>query len=428
MRTIARTLPLLVALSIGSVAAQQPAAPPTKGISLLDRNLSLQMLANVKSDLKDNYYDKAFHDLDVDAVFAEAEQRIRAAASVNESVAAIAEILTRLDDSHTTFLPPDRRTHVDYGWKAAIVGDVPYVVAVDKGSDAEKKGLAPGDRIVAWNRFLPSRQNLWQIHYLYNVLRPQSMQRVIVRKPDGIETPIDIESKLERRPPDRNFEDLFNEIMNADVSPVDRWATAGDIFIWRCGSFDDPKQMDVVMKHARQAKSMILDLRGNPGGDVGAMEELVSRLFDHDVRVAMQVTRKGERPMDVKGRKDAFTGPIAVLVDSGSASASEITARVVQLEKRGPVLGDRTAGAVMVSRVFPHELGMDAVTFYATSITIADLKMKDGGRLEHTGVTPDEIVLPTGADLAAHRDPALARAIAVLGGTMSAEQAGRLLK
>jgi hypothetical protein len=49
----------------------------------------------------------------------------------------------------------------------------------------------------------------------------------------------------------------------------------------------------------------------------------------------------------------------------------------------------------------------------------------DGGRLERVGVSPDEIVLPSPADLAAGRDPVLARAVALAGGTLTAEDAGR---
>ena len=429
MRRCARTLAVLLSLSIAPLAAQQQSpAPAQKNISLLDRNLSLQMLANVKTDLKDNYYDKTFHGMDVDAAFADAERRIKAAATTGETVGIIAELLTRLNDSHTWFEPPDRRTRVVYGWHATIIGNDPYVTSVTAGSDAAKKGLAVGDRILAWNRFLPTRENLWQIGYLYHLVRPQSMQRIVIRKPDGTETAIDVESKLVQRPPDMSFADLYSEFMNSEFVPTDRWVTVGDVFVWRCGSFDDPKQMDAVMKHARAAKAMVLDLRGNPGGYVEAMRELAARLFDRNVHVARVVTRKGERSVDVKGRKDAFTAPIVVLVDSGSASASEITARMVQLEKRGTVVGDRTAAAVMESQTFSHELGLEAVTFYGASITVGDVRMSDGGSLEHGGVTPDEIVLPTGADLANKRDPVLARAVATLGGSLTPEQAGKLFR
>jgi carboxyl-terminal processing protease len=143
--------------------------------------------------------------------------------------------------------------------------------------------------------------------------------------------------------------------------------------------------------------------------------------------------RKGDEPQIAKGRKDAFAGRIVVLIDSGSASASEVTARVMQIEKRGTVVGDRSAGAVMTSRFFTHTLGQDlygigSVAFFGTSITVADLRLADGRSLEKVGVTPDETVLPTGADLAAGRDPALARAITLLGGTMTAEQAGKFYR
>lgn len=113
-----------------------------------------------------------------------------------------------------------------------------------------------------------------------------------------------------------------------------------------------------------------------------------------------------------------------MLVDSRSGSAAELLARVVQLEKRGSVIGDRTGGAVMRSKSYPHELGQDVVVFFGVSITDADVIMSDGKSLEHMGVTPDEINLPTAADLAAKRDPVLAYAASLLGITISSEKAG----
>src|SRR5262249_12286486 len=113
-------------------------------------------------------------------------------------------------------------------------------------------------------------------------------------------------------------------------------------------------------------------------------------------------------------------------VDSERASAAEILARVVQIEKRGTVVGDRTAGAVMQSESYEHQLGADTVVFYAASITDADVVMSDGKSLENAGVIPDQVLIPTPADLSAGRDPVLARAAARAGVSLDPAKAGGL--
>jgi C-terminal processing protease CtpA/Prc len=418
------TLAVAVVSSMGILQAAQ--------LSSFDRGNCLTMLKLIKEDLTKNYYDTTYRGTDVDKTFAEASQRIKEAKNVGEASAILADTLLRLDDSHTTFYPPERLTRVDYGWAATMIGDVPFVIFVKKGSDAERKGLAVGDRILAWNRFVPSRANLWQINYVYRHIRPQQLQRVIVRRPDGSERSIDIESQVQERPAG-NIEDLIREADDAYGTPFEIEKPAGDTLVVAMSSFGDPRQVARFMKKARDYKNLVLDLRGNGGGLVVSIDMLVSWCFDRDVKIGVQKTRKAEEPEIAKGRKDAYTGRIVVLIDSRSASASEVTARVMQLEKRGTVIGDRSAGAVMTSMFFPHQLGQDlygrgSVALFGTSITVADLRMSDGNSLEKVGVTPDETVLPTGADLAAERDPVLARAITLLGGTMTAEQAGKFYR
>jgi C-terminal processing protease CtpA/Prc len=80
----------------------------------------------------------------------------------------------------------------------------------------------------------------------------------------------------------------------------------------------------------------------------------------------------------------------------------------------------------MEATYFPMHQGTDTEIMYAFSITDANLLMSDGKSLEKTGVTPDEILLPTGADLAAGRDPVLARAVELAGGKLDAANAGKL--
>src|ERR1700730_17352498 len=78
-----------------------------------------------------------------------------------------------------------------------------------------------------------------------------------------------------------------------------------------------------------------------------------------------QPSRREMKPQVAKTRGDkTFKGQVVVLVDSRSASAAEIFARLLQLEKRGVVLGDHSAGAVMQSRNYPHEAGIDVVAFW----------------------------------------------------------------
>ena len=81
----------------------------------------------------------------------------------------------------------------------------------------------------------------------------------------------------------------------------------------------------------------------------------------------------------------------------------------------------------MEAMYYQESEGTDNVVRYGFSITHANLMMGDGKSLEKTGVVPDETVLPTGADLAAGRDPALARAAELAGVKLDAEAAGKLI-
>jgi len=394
-----------------------------------DRDQMLAMLRELRDDVAKHYYDPAFHGVDLGARFTDAEARLRTTTVFNDGIATLAEFLTELDDSHTTFIPPNRRVRVDYGWQMAIVGSVPLIVDVDRESDAAAKGLAPGDRVLLLNTFEPTRSNLWRLLYFYRFIRPQAQQRVAVLTPGGAARTVDVVSRVENKPI-TELADLVAELER----DLDRARDAGasidpDVFVWKMRVFGAPDAVEEMLAKARGRKTLILDLRGNGGGAVAALRELVSRTFDREILVAQEKLRDRETREIAKPARRAFLGRLIVLVDSRSASAAEMFARIVQIEKRGTVLGDRTSGQVMTSRIFPHRFGVGPATaFYAASVTIGDVRMSDGGSLEKIGVEPDEIVLPSPADLAASRDPVLARAIALAGGSLTPDQAGRLFK
>jgi hypothetical protein len=75
---------------------------------------------------------------------------------------------------------------------------------------------------------------------------------------------------------------------------------------------------------------------------------------------------------------------------------------------------------------YSHQVGVDRVIFYTIEVSDADIVMADSTHLEGNGVIPDELVLPTAEDLHERRDPALARALAIVGLDYSPQEAGRL--
>ena len=144
------------------------------------------------------------------------------------------------------------------------------------------------------------------------------------------------------------------------------------------------------------------------------------------MKIADRIGRKENKPEIAKAAHNPFIGNLIVLVDSQSASAAELFARVVQIEKRGVVLGDHTSGSVMESKHYEEKMGADTVVFYGVSVTEEDLIMTDGKSLEHTGVTPDQVLLPSPEALAHGRDPVLAHAVELLGIKLTSEDAGKV--
>jgi carboxyl-terminal processing protease len=403
--------------------------------SSVDMDRGHVILRTIKEDLKKNYYDPKYHGIDIEEHFKAADEKIKQAASLGQIFGIIAKTLLDLDDSHTVFLPPERAVKAEYGWQMQIVGDKAYVMAVKPGSDAAAKGLTPGDEIYSVDGVHITRQNMWTFQYLYHALRPQPGMRLELIKPDGSRQKLEVMAKVQqlKRRTDltkgSDIWDLIRESENEDRLNRHRYVEMGeDLFIWKMPSFEiSNTALDDLIGKFRNRKALVLDLRGNGGGYVDALTHLLGCFFDHDVKVGDLEGRKELKPTIAKTQGDhGFKGKLVVLIDSGSGSAAELFARVVQLEKRGTVIGDRSAGAVMLARLYSHELGADTIVPYGVMITDADIIMTDGKSVEHEGVAPDETRIPTAADLAANRDPILAYAVSLLGVKMSPEKAGEL--
>jgi C-terminal processing protease CtpA/Prc len=424
----------LACVAVGGLVAAAPRSP--QGINANDLYLVRTMLHDAYDSVKSHYYDPKFHGLDWDGRFKEYDDKMKTAASLNAGVAIVAAFLGGLNDSHTYFSPPRRPYRHDYGYRVNFIGDDAMVTRVRPGTDAEGK-VKPGDRVMSLNGNAVTRETFFSMEYFLNVLSPQAATKLMLRDPASAEREALVNAKvlptrqlrdLTGSGADVDLADLIKEMEATDHIIRQQYAEMGDVMIWKMPTFNiEPSEVDKLMATARKHAALILDLRGNGGGRVDAMSRMLGSVFDHDVAIGDRVARKDTKKLMAKTRGgNAFPGKLVVITDSGSASAAEIFPKVVQLEGRGTIIGDRSAGAVMEAIGYPFAQGSTVVVFYAFSVTDADLIMKDGKSLERLGVTPDEKALPTAQDLASGRDPVLARAAQLVGLALDPIAAGKL--
>lgn len=365
------------------------------------------------------------------------KQKIEKTTSLNMALSHIAAALDTLNDSHTFFLPPQHANRYDYGWQYQTIGEHCFVTRVRPKSDAEVKGVKPGDEILTLNSYTPTRDNLWKMQYAFSVLRPQPGLRLGLQDPAGNQRQVDVMATIHQGKHvtdltggggGNDIWDLVRQGQNEKHLMRARYAEFGEqLMVLQVPEFDfSVTAVDDMIGKAQKYPALIVDLRGNPGGSVETLKYLVGGMFNKEVKIADRVGRKESKPEVATAGHHQFPGKLVVLVDARSASAAELFARVIQIEKRGVVVGDHTSGSVMESKHYSEKMGVETVTFYGASVTEWDLIMADGKSLEHAGVTPDEIVLPSAKDMASGRDPVMARAAELLGVKVGPEEAGKL--
>lgn len=429
---------LVLVLLVTPICVQTPAssAPPNQSqtLSPAERKIGRQMLRDIVLTLRQNYYDPGFHGVDLDSLTRKAEEQIDRATNADLVFATLADVLDSLKDSHTFFTPPTQPYVHNYGWKMEMIGGRCFIVTVQKGSDAEAKGLRIGDELKSINGVNVNRDNLDSLRYFYGSLSPQTGLRLIVQTANGERKQFGVAAKLEKREGQTGWQIKY--IRNAHVEDIVRayrhrnmqlCRLSEQVAVWPLRSFFlDDEDVDDVMSKARKYKSLIVDLRGNPGGSIDTLARVMGHFFTRETKISDLHERKKTRTLKARPSSSPFKGEVIVLLDSDSNSAAEVFARIIQLGGRGKVLGDRTGGSVMAADEFQLEMGINTEAWYYVSVTVADVIMPDGVSLEKVGVAPDELLLPTADDLATKRDPILARAAAVLGVTLTPQSAGEL--
>ena len=404
---------------------------PSKYSITRNRDMFVGWLSEMKKAFESDYYDRNYKGIDLDAKFDAAKARINSLDYDWQMLRVLVQVAMDFNDSHTRIFPPPPKYHYDYGFSMQIFGRDCLINMVKPGSDASKKGLEVGDQVLKVGRFEPSRANLWQIRYVINSLDPKDTVELTVKKNDGTSQTLNVTAASTLH---AEYLAQRNKLISKQRDDVFRCSElSSEVMTCKLFSFSVTKgDIDKMFKAIGAHSKLILDLRGNGGGFVEIEEYLTSYFFDRSVKIADLKTRKKTEARVAKGRgPEAFKGDLVVLVDSASASASEVFSRVIQIEKRGKVVGDVTAGAVMTSNVIGlHKVdpyGFDETPYpLGMNMTIADVIMSDGGRLEDSGVIPDLPIVPAGVALAKGEDPVLAVAAGLHGVKISPEAAGQL--
>jgi carboxyl-terminal processing protease len=266
------------------------------------------------------------------------------------------------------------------------------VVAPLDGSPAQQAGLAPGDVLLAVDGRPVSAQSLQDV--VSRVRGPRGTTVVLTLQREGLADPFDVGVTR-------------GEIRTESVRA--RLIDDGHVAYVRVSTFAEPtgQQLRQHLKTLLEADpaGIVLDLRGNPGGRLAAAVEVASQFLREGVVLYQQRDPAGDdqRPYRASGNPVAPDTPLVVLVDHGSASASEIVAAALRDNNRAILIGERTFGKGTVQEL--HNLSDDS----QIRVTIAQWLTPARRAIQGEGVVPDVAV--ERADPATGRDAALETAL-----------------
>jgi len=404
-------------------------------LSKRERELAREVLLQVKDAIERNYYDPTFRGYDLDGRFQEADQKLGTATSFGMAMNVVGWAVEGLRDTHTRLIPPMRNVLVYSGWQMEMVGQTCMISAVEANSDAWKRGLRPGDVVLKLEDYEPNRATIGQIRYTFNVLVPLTESHLVVSNPAQGAHSITTESRLITIPMTAvaggtTLQQLMRLREGDWMVGRSRMVEVNNkLMIWKLPAFSVPEsEIKHRLNSARKHDTLILDLRDNNGGNEDDLRWMIGSFFDHDITVGEMIQRDKHEPLSAPSLgKQSFMGKLYVLVNNSSASAAEIFARTVQLQKRGTVIGDETSGAAGRGKWIPLRGGPVSGLVYSVEVTVARLRLPDGTDLEGRGVKPDLLMIPTSLDLAEQRDPVLSAAAQLAAGVpLSPEEAGKM--
>ena len=365
--------------------------------------------------VNNNFYDPRFNGVDWKAMRQKYEPLAKQSKSVDEVSTVINRMLSELNSSHTHFYtktepayyqllgifksgflkeikknyPDGNINYTGIGIFTKEINGKTFINAILDGSPAAQAGLKVGDQILAADggRYQP-------IQSFINIGKPVSLSVQRTPEPNSSKS-------VAVTPKQLNPSTVFLEAMRASVKVVERdRKKIGYIHVWSYASdqYQDLLQEEIAFGKLKDADALILDLRDGWGG---ATPNYLS-IFSKEVPFLTEVGRNGSREtLDYQWRK-----PVVMLVNNGTRSGKEILAYGFKRYGIGPIVGTKTAGAVLGARPF---LLQDGSLLYLPVVDV----FTNGERLEGKGVTPD-IEVPFQVEYAQGSDPQQEKAVEVL--------------
>jgi carboxyl-terminal processing protease len=310
-----------------------------------------------------------------------------------------------LDDTYTSYLDPDqyRQLEIDLQGEYEGIGawvdpsaDYLTIISPMEGSPAEKAGLLPGDRVIAVDGedMTGVDGNL----VIGKVLGPAGTKVVLTIERDGVDEPFDVEIIRAHI----ILPNVESEILEGNIAYV-------QLFTFGDDSHEDIRDALIEVLDQNPV-GLILDLRGNGGGWLDVAIDITSEFIQEGV-LLYQESGDGSREIHEARTSNGLATeiPLVVLVDGGSASASEILAGAIQDHDRGVIVGITTFGKGSVQRAYPLSNGQGVLR-----ITTDKWLTPAERHIQGLGLEPDYVVEITEEDIEADYDPQLEKAIELL--------------
>jgi carboxyl-terminal processing protease len=412
-----------------SLPASPVPATAGPGLGAADRQRAFEF---VWGTINERYYDPKLNGVDWNAARARYEPLALSAPNDDAFWETLDRMTGELKDAHTRVESPKRAEQignnetVSLGFSFVPLDGKLVIAGVNGDSDAYYAGVRSGMRIVT----IDGVEALAAFEKLKAGTRFDSTERSrhlrAVRKLTAGEPDSTVAFTFERADGSRIDATLKRRKLTTAAFATSRILPSGFGYLrlsqWTLGASN---RMITGLSEVKNAPGLIVDLRGNPGGSLLAVKNVMAQFFDKRTEIGRTLTRTGrpvsmffgaleviELNLAVPGSPEAYKGPVIVLVNESSGSGSEFFAGSMQALGRATVLGQPTCGCLLGFLGYASVPGGGELAYSEIGFV-----MSNGKRIEGEGVIPDHTIPLALADLQLNRDRVLEEAQAILAAT-----------